>query len=162
MFETSPVLLFLYASFLSSSFVIQVTTFASSYFCCILCFQTRTISAKASLLMLLSITSLSQSLANPSANPVAKPAEPDQYHIQTDEGKRRFFKYRTKSGSFRKETVLDDGTVVGSYGWVDANGILRIYDYIADDNGYRVTKDSSITLDEQDQNSDGQIKRKQP
>ena len=37
---------------------------------------------------------------------------------------------------------------VGSYGWVDANGILRVYDYIADDNGYRVTKDSAINLDE--------------
>ena len=80
--------------------------------------------------------------------------EPDQYHIQTDEGKRRFFKYRTKSGSFRKETLLDDGTVVGSYGWVDANGILRIYDYIADDNGYRVTKDSAIPLED---DQDGRI-----
>ena len=39
---------------------------------------------------------------------------------------------------------------VGSYGWVDANGILRVYDYIADDNGYRVTKDSAINLDDED------------
>ena len=45
---------------------------------------------------------------------------------------------------------------VGSYGWVDANGILRVYDYIADDNGYRVTKDSAINLDEEDFDS-GQI-----
>ena len=44
--------------------------------------------------------------------PVTDTDNPEQSHIQTDEGKRRFFKYRTKSGSFRKETLLDDGTVV--------------------------------------------------
>ena len=63
--------------------------------------------------MLLSILNiLSTIFAIPSPIPVTDNDNPEQYHIQTDEGKRRFFKYRTKSGSFRKETLLDDGTVV--------------------------------------------------
>ena len=33
---------------------------------------------------------------------------------------------------------------------------MRVYDYIADDNGYRVTKDSAINLDDEDFDS-GQI-----
>ena len=73
---------------------------------------------------------------------------PSQYHIQTDEGARRFFKYQTWSGQYRKETRLDDGSVVGSYGWIDANGILRIYDYIADHKGYRLTKDRTFQVEE--------------
>ena len=73
---------------------------------------------------------------------------PNQYHIQTDEGAGRFFKYQTWSGQYRKENRLDDGTVVGSYGWIDANGILRMYHYIADDDGYRITKDSSYNVEE--------------
>lgn len=71
---------------------------------------------------------------------------PSQYHIQTDEGDRRFFKYQTWSGQFRKETRLDDGSVVGSYGWVDAEGVMRIYDYIADDQGYRITKEKAFNV----------------
>lgn len=63
---------------------------------------------------------------------------PTQYHIQTDGSESRFFKYETWAGQFRKETRLEDGSVVGSYGWVDANEILRIYDYVADNDGYRV------------------------
>jgi len=73
---------------------------------------------------------------------------PSQYHIQTDDGNRRFFKYQTWSGQYRKETRLEDGSVVGSYGWIDANGILRIYEYIADDQGYRVTKDRAFQVED--------------
>ena len=65
---------------------------------------------------------------------------PSQYHIQTDDGDNRFFKYSTYSGQFRKEAVTADGSVVGSYGWVDANGILRVFDYVADKKGYRIVK----------------------
>lgn len=37
----------------------------------------------------------------------------NQYHIQTDEGPERYFKYQTQSGQYRKEKRLQDGTVVG-------------------------------------------------
>lgn len=59
-----------------------------------------------------------------------------QYHIQTDEGPERYFKYQTESGQYRKEKRLEDGTVIGSYGWVDSNGYLRLRDYVADNTGY--------------------------
>lgn len=36
-----------------------------------------------------------------------------QYHIQTDEGDERFFRYQTDSGQFRNEKRLKDGTVIG-------------------------------------------------
>lgn len=36
-----------------------------------------------------------------------------QYHIQTDEGPERFFRYQTDSGQFRNEKRLKDGTVIG-------------------------------------------------
>lgn len=36
-----------------------------------------------------------------------------QFHIQTDEGPERYFKYQTESGQYRKEKRLQDGTVVG-------------------------------------------------
>lgn len=73
---------------------------------------------------------------------------PNQYHIQTDSGDRRFFKYQTWSGQFRKESRLDDGSVVGNYGWVDANGVLRMYYYIADDEGYRITNSREFDVTE--------------
>ena len=37
---------------------------------------------------------------------------------------------------------------MGSYGWIDANGILRMYEYIADDQGYRVTKDRAFQVED--------------
>lgn len=36
-----------------------------------------------------------------------------QYHIQTDEGPERYFRYQTDSGQYRKEKRLQDGTVIG-------------------------------------------------
>lgn len=39
-----------------------------------------------------------------------------QYHIQTDEGDERYFRYQTDSGQFRKEKRLKDGTVIGMIG----------------------------------------------
>lgn len=36
-----------------------------------------------------------------------------QYHIQTDEGPERFFRYQTDNGQFRNERRLKDGTVIG-------------------------------------------------
>ena len=84
-----------------------------------------------------------------------------QYHIQVDQGPERFFRlffekrfvfktsekrfsssrFQTLSGQYRKETRLEDGSVVGSYGWVDPNGVLRLYDYISDAGGYRIEQE---------------------
>lgn len=41
-------------------------------------------------------------------------ANSNQYHIQTDEGPERFFRYQTDSGQFRNEKRLKDGTVIGN------------------------------------------------
>nr|QBP34368.1 cuticle protein [Frankliniella occidentalis] len=67
-------------------------------------------------------------------------AQTSQYHIQTDEGPERYFRYQTDSGQYRKEKRLEDGTVVGTYGWVDADGYLRLRDYVADNQGYRTVR----------------------
>ncbi|KAL1494868.1 hypothetical protein ABEB36_010386 [Hypothenemus hampei] len=71
------------------------------------------------------------------------PSNP-QYHIQTDEGPERYFRYQTLSGQFRKEKRLEDGTVIGTYAWIDDDGILRQRDYIADNAGYRITKSKNL------------------
>jgi len=63
-----------------------------------------------------------------------------QYLIQTDQGPERLFRYQTLTGQFRKEKRLEDGSVTGSYGWVDPNGVLRLYDYVSDNLGYRIEK----------------------
>jgi hypothetical protein len=67
-----------------------------------------------------------------------------QYHIQTDEGPERYFRYQTQSGQYRKEKRLEDGTVIGTYGWVDPNGMLLLRDYIADNAGYRIVRTKKI------------------
>merc|ERR1711935_343727 len=65
-----------------------------------------------------------------------------EYLIQTDLGDDRFFRFQTHSGQYRKEVLHPDGTQEGTYGWVDPTGTLRLYDYIADDQGYRIVKES--------------------
>lgn len=65
-----------------------------------------------------------------------------QYHIQTDLGEGRFFRFQTHTGQYRKETLHPDGSQEGTYGWVDPNGVLRLFDYLADDQGYRIVKES--------------------
>jgi hypothetical protein len=67
-----------------------------------------------------------------------------QYHIQTDEGPERFFRYQTDNGQFRKEKRLQDGTVIGTNAWIDGLGYLRQSDYIADHDGYRILKSKTI------------------
>lgn len=37
-----------------------------------------------------------------------------QYHIQTDEGEERYFKYQTKTGQYRKEKRLQDGQYISN------------------------------------------------
>lgn len=67
-----------------------------------------------------------------------------QYHIQTDEGPERYFQYQTQSGQYRKEKRLEDGTIVGSYAWIDANGMLWLREYVADNDGYRIVRSKNI------------------
>ena len=43
-------------------------------------------------------------------------------------------------GQFRRETLLPNGTVVGAYSWRDDRGLTRLYSYMADSRGYRVTQ----------------------
>lgn len=67
-----------------------------------------------------------------------------QYHIQTDEGPERYFRYQTDNGQYRKEKRLQDGTVIGTDAWIDAAGFLRAKDYIADSQGYRILKSKTV------------------
>jgi len=64
-----------------------------------------------------------------------------QYHIQTDLGQDRFFRFQTHTGQYRKEKSNPDGSQEGTYGWVDPNGVLRLFDYVADHLGYRIEKE---------------------
>lgn len=68
----------------------------------------------------------------------------DQFHIQTDEGNERYFRYQTHNGQYRKEKRLEDGTIVGSFGWIDGDGLLRLQDYIADNAGYRILRTKDV------------------
>lgn len=83
-----------------------------------------------------------------------------QYHIQTDEGPERYFRYQTLSGQYRKEKRLQDGTVVGTYGWVDPNGFLRLRDYVADGGGYRVVRTKMLFVGKNDPIDDAVAKSK--
>ena len=65
-------------------------------------------------------------------------SSPGQYHIQTDQGPNRFFRFQTATGQYREEQRHLDGSVTGTYGWVDPNGVLRLFDYISDSGGYRI------------------------
>merc|ERR1712181_17097 len=69
-----------------------------------------------------------------------------QYHIQTDQGADRFFRFQTASGQYRKEVRHKDGSQEGTYGWVDPNGVLRLFDYVADDLGYRIVQESLFNV----------------
>jgi len=68
------------------------------------------------------------------------------YHIQTDLGNNRLFRFQTKTGQYRKEQLNPDGSVEGTYGWVDPNGILRLFEYVADNAGYRIEKETLYQL----------------
>ncbi|CAH0727781.1 unnamed protein product, partial [Brenthis ino] len=74
--------------------------------------------------------------------------DPDQFHIQTDEDDDRYFLYQTHNGQYRKERRLKDGSVVGTSGWVGADGYLRLQDYIADGQGYRIYKSKTVYVGE--------------
>ena len=61
-------------------------------------------------------------------------------------------------GQFRRETLLPNGTVVGAYSWRDGRGLTRLYSYMADSRGYRVTQHlTSSTSSTSSHNRDNQI-----
>ncbi|XP_013186904.2 uncharacterized protein LOC106132118 [Amyelois transitella] len=51
----------------------------------------------------------------------------------------------TGNTQYRTEERYPNGTVVGSYGFVDARGQPQRFRYVADVNGYRVTSDPVFT-----------------
>merc|ERR1712228_1136927 len=74
------------------------------------------------------------------------------FYIQTDEGDDRFFQFSSgEGGQYRRETVLGNGTVTGSYSWKDDEGMVRFYLYTADKAGYRVKQVNLMDEEEQDQ-----------
>ncbi|XP_026485877.2 larval cuticle protein 16/17-like [Vanessa tameamea] len=46
---------------------------------------------------------------------------------------------------FRTEERYPNGTVVGSYGYIDPRGRSRRFDYVADENGYRVSNEGQVS-----------------
>ena len=68
-------------------------------------------------------------------------SSPIQYHFQNDHGPERGFEFQTLTGQYRREQRHLDGSVTGTYGWVDPNGVLRLFDYISDAGGYRVREE---------------------
>ncbi|XP_055909274.1 uncharacterized protein LOC129944107 [Eupeodes corollae] len=46
----------------------------------------------------------------------------------------------TNNTQFRNETGSSNGTVIGSYGFLRADGLFTVINYIADINGYRIRK----------------------
>jgi len=74
------------------------------------------------------------------------------YYIQTDEGHDRFFQFSSgEGGQYRRETVLGNGTVTGSYSWKDDEGMVRFYLYTADQTGYRVQQVNIVEDGQEDQ-----------
>ena len=70
------------------------------------------------------------------------------YYIQTDQGQSRFFQFSSgPGGQFRRETRLPNGTVVGTYSWMDGMGRTRLYMYMADRAGYRVLESEIVEDD---------------
>ncbi|KAH6928112.1 hypothetical protein HPB50_012101 [Hyalomma asiaticum] len=63
-----------------------------------------------------------------------------QYLVQDNAGGSYKFGYDTgaEQQNFRQEERTSDGTVHGRYGFTDANGYLRVIEYIADETGYHV------------------------
>ncbi|XP_076397322.1 uncharacterized protein LOC100883542 isoform X2 [Megachile rotundata] len=93
--------------------------------------------------LLVSVSCLSTSLAE--AEKSGWSFEPNtQYHLQTDEGPERYFRFQTLNGQYRKEKRLVDGTVIGTEGWLDPLGYLRLKDYIADHNGFRILRSKMV------------------
>ncbi|XP_077539309.1 larval cuticle protein 16/17-like [Haemaphysalis longicornis] len=77
------------------------------------------------------------------AEPAIPAGKRTQYMVQDHAGKGSYkFGYDTGEGArqqnFRQEERTSDGTVRGRYGFTDANGYLRVIEYIADDTGYHV------------------------
>ncbi|KAH7946587.1 hypothetical protein HPB52_001622 [Rhipicephalus sanguineus] len=62
-----------------------------------------------------------------------------QYLVQDQAGSYKFgYDTGAQQHHFRQEERTSDGTVRGRYGFTDANGYLRVIEYVADETGYHV------------------------
>ncbi|KAG1684097.1 Adult-specific rigid cuticular protein 12.4 [Nymphon striatum] len=72
---------------------------------------------------------------------------PKLHFVDLDDGLSGKYKFGFDTGTselgrvFRQEKKLDDGTVIGRYGYVDANGKQRIVNYSAGKDGFQATGD---------------------
>merc|ERR1719216_383049 len=69
------------------------------------------------------------------ATPVS-PNPSSQFHAQDNFGNYNYG--YADPNSAKQEIKAPDGTVQGSYSYVDANGVVQTVNYIADDHGFRV------------------------
>ena len=65
-------------------------------------------------------------------------AHSTKYHSQ-DEQSNFEFGYSNPNSARTEKGDADTGTVSGSYSYLDGHGLRQKIDYVADDNGYRVT-----------------------
>lgn len=71
------------------------------------------------------------------AAPVEKEEKPDPYSFSFEESN------EDGTQMTRQESGNEQGVVQGSYSYIDANGITRIVNYIADDDGFRASISSN-------------------
>merc|ERR1711884_694267 len=68
--------------------------------------------------------------------PVA-PVSGSQFHAQDEASDQYHFGYANGDSS-KEEIKLPDGSIQGTYSYVDANGIVQTVNYVADEHGFRV------------------------
>ncbi|XP_055847112.1 uncharacterized protein LOC129912744 [Episyrphus balteatus] len=83
-------------------------------------------------------------------NSTFAPPKQSSYFYQDTEGSETYeFGYRVEDKSteniqFRNETLFSNGTVTGSYGYLRADGIFTVVNYVADDKGYRTKRKKKV------------------
>ncbi|KAK8761607.1 hypothetical protein V5799_027129 [Amblyomma americanum] len=94
-------------------------------------------------LLLVLLTAGACQAATGADSPAIPAGKRTQYLVQEHAGQGSYkFGYDTGEGAqqqnFRQEERTSDGTVRGRYGFTDANGYLRVIEYVADETGYHV------------------------
>lgn len=75
------------------------------------------------------VTSLLNPALSPACPPHPQPIDPYEFKYDTQD------EYGNKQ--YRSESTTGAKQVTGSYGYVDANGVYRQVDYVADEHGFR-------------------------
>ncbi|CAG0882151.1 unnamed protein product [Cyprideis torosa] len=78
-----------------------------------------------------------EDLKDPLEKTIPEGVTSHQYHAQQGDGQYSFG--YVALGSARRETKMKDGTVEGSYIYVDGDGNVQEVNYVADSSGYRAT-----------------------